>query len=210
MVDVFLGQGMAQLDTGDVIPISDVTVNDKVLALDEEGRLVYSEVYMFLHRDNETREDYVIIETDTSKTLSLTPTHLIHVTDTATDDIQKVRPKFARNVQEGQYVYVVSSQGVIEVSKVVRISSRTSQGVYAPLTKTGTIVVDGVVTSCYAVIEHEEIAHAVFAPLRWFHYVTRLLGLAHAQKQSPDGVHWYADFLYSIGPYVVPRDLWHS
>lgn len=58
--------------------------------------------------------------------------------------------------------------------RVVSITVSTKKGVYAPMTLHGTIVVDGVVASCYAFIHDEQLAHNVFAPIRALHWLKTL------------------------------------
>ena len=41
------------------------------------------------------------------------------------------------------------------------------EGAFVPLTMEGNIVVDGVLASCYAAIDHN-LAHIGMTPLRWF------------------------------------------
>jgi len=53
------------------------------------------------------------------------------------------------------------------VSGVVSsIAESVRQGVYAPLTKSGTIMVEGTVTSAYAEVDHA-ISHLAMSPMRW-------------------------------------------
>ena len=43
-------------------------------------------------------------------------------------------------------------------------------GAYVPLTMEGRIVVDGILTSCYASVDHD-LAHIGMTPLRWFSWM---------------------------------------
>ena len=64
-----------------------------------------------------------------------------------------------------------SSQDLVEFDQIISINYVTSEGLYAPLTRQGNIVVDSVVASCYALVNNHEMAHMSFAPIRWFSYV---------------------------------------
>ena len=75
-----------------------------------------------------------------------------------------------------------------------------SIGLFGPLTAEGTIIVDGVHTSCYGVLKDQQMTHAMFTPLRV------LSGLAPGLSEAePDhGMHWYPRVLKSIGGYIYP------
>ena len=46
-------------------------------------------------------------------------------------------------------------------------------GIYVPLTMEGNIVVDGVLASCYAIVDHD-IAQIVMKPIQWYPDVVEL------------------------------------
>ena len=51
--------------------------------------------------------------------------------------------------------------------KVIEIQLVLILGAYAPLTKVGNIIVDGVLASCYAYFDHD-MAHFMVTPMQWF------------------------------------------
>jgi hypothetical protein len=75
-----------------------------------------------------------------------------------------------------------------------------------PLTMAGTILVDGVLASSYAVIHNHDLAHASMAPLRWWYQLNNLLGQfapnvvpANLQfEKQMNGTHWYPQMLHSF------------
>ena len=62
----------------------------------------------------------------------------------------------------------------INFEKVIRVSVSKSRGIYAPLTAEGNMVVDGIVVSCYAVIDSQKLAHWAFLPVRVYYQIKRL------------------------------------
>ena len=74
-------------------------------------------------------------------------------------------------------------------------------GAFVPLTRSGTLLVDNVLTSCYASFPHG-ISHAVMAPLRWFPQL--------AELTPEDGVHPYVDLLKKIGRALLPASVLSS
>ncbi len=78
--------------------------------------------------------------------------------------------------------------------KIERVERRENVGLYAPLTLTGTAIVNGVLVSNYAYLpKHQEI-HLAFLPLRTLY---KLFGQA-AVNYYYDGVNWYASLLMKI------------
>ena len=267
--------------------MSEVAVGDKIAALDAAGRLVYSEVLLFLDRNTAETRNFVQIRTASGQLLSITDSHLVQVikedrkeecsTLDATADCYETI--FAGNVQVGYSVLVQRRDGDDDRhfyhDRVIEVSAKQMHGVYAPLTADGTLVVDNVVASAYAVIDSQSIAHAAFGPVRWARYwadnvkylwsaVTKMsphsdtkhnnnplssvitsnniddnhhnsqLELRESGKEDggstsflphhsldnnnvdttlirggSDGIHWYADLLYSVAGYILPGHLVH-
>lgn len=235
-------------------------VADQVLAVDASGRLTFSEVILFLDRDPTAQALYYEIETESGNKITLTPSHLIFVADdNSTAFRQQIsRATYAQNVQPGQFLYSSSSslsrvytsddsgnnsirQDTNDLTtehtfleKVVRVEAREASGVFAPLTRHGTVVVNNLVASCYAVIHHQTIAHWSFLPIRGldyannlYHYLAKTLhliddGVAIDSREtgvdngSPEadlpqlGIHWYPRLLYSISDYVIPSSLMYQ
>lgn len=79
----------------------------------------------------------------------------------------RLRATFASKVQIGDWIVTTGRDGRPVPQRVVDVSAVVHQGVLAPLTDQGTLVVDQVVVSCYAVIDNQAIAHWAFAPSDW-------------------------------------------
>lgn len=185
---------------------------------------------------------------------------------------------FAKNVQIGDWILVKThfndslgqdhEDGIYSIEKVLDMEVLVETGVYAPLTSTGNLIVDGVLASCYAVIDDQDLAHSAFLPLRFSHNImkgftylwkqfTRLLSFRQSEAEvnvdtntinketvgttagdeeeneiiyevlsenpkfalhkseyrtksgvkSEQGVHWYAETLYTLSSYILPSNL---
>ena len=140
---------------------------------------------------------------------------------------------YAREIDEGMHVLVLGGDGLARPSRVVSVEAAARRGVYAPLTAAGNLVVDGVLASCYALVDSQSVAHAAFAPVRWWEGARRWLLLGGSMKsieESPPrlmagdsnyrgqkpkeehfvGVHWYAKWLYGLGELLLPSHLHDS
>lgn len=182
--------------------------------MDTNGNTVYSEVLMFLDRDENTTREFVILTTDVGAKIKLTPGHLILVWKTST---QITKYMFADQVEENDLLLVNLNNTLIP-RRVVHIDAELHAGVYAPLTKEGTIIVNSITASCYALVDSQSIAHWSFMPIRalnsvqhWFDNTWPSSSLSSSSELPPmtfrqNGVHWYAKSLYSIKDYFLPSN----
>ncbi|CAG9559686.1 unnamed protein product [Danaus chrysippus] len=172
--------------------IDSLQKGDRVLAADNDGKLVYSEVLTFIDRDPNAVRQYIEFTAENNATITTTPSHLLLLASA-----DGWRESFADNVQIGDYLLTRGQGSVMRPSRVVNIRRVSKLGLFAPLTRTGTIIVDDALASCYALINSHSIAHAAMAPLRW-------LAQWNRTPELPRGVHWYANALYNIGDFVLP------
>lgn len=164
---------------------------------------------MFLDRDTNQVREFVKMVTDGGATITATPAHLILVWAK-----QKTDYVFADTIQEGDFV-LVNVNGTLRPQKVINVSATLGKGVFAPLTKEGTVVVDSVAASCYALIDSQLLAHLSFVPWRTYNTISHWFSWSANSRSTPsslslpreNGIHWYAKLLYSIKDYVIPSNM---
>lgn len=213
----FTGDSTVQIATGETRLLNELRIGDQVLSMDSNGQLKYSEVYMFLDRDEKQKREFIRIETDGGHSITATPSHLIytwqtsaaHATDTTTTDTANFR--FAELIEIGDFV-LVNVNGTLEPRRVQTIHTELHRGVYAPLTYDGTIVVNSIAASCYALVEKHSMGHWSFMPMRSFHRIEKLLGITNdIDAQMPRGIHWYASTLNTFKDTILPSKwFYHS
>ncbi|XP_041637594.1 indian hedgehog B protein-like [Cheilinus undulatus] len=197
----FPGEALVTLEGGGNKSMSDLRPGERVLASagGGGGELVFTEVLTFLDRDPMTWKLFYTLQTAAGAHLSLTAAHLLFVTEGncsegAVPARVALRTVYASDARPGQCVLVSQGEtGQSRLSQITQISMRAGRGVFAPLTQHGTLVVDGVVVSCYAVLDQHSVAHWAFSPLRLINSWTGSTG------SSGDGVHWYARILHWLG-----------
>uniref|UniRef100_A0A8C0V7A7 Indian hedgehog protein n=1 Tax=Cyanistes caeruleus TaxID=156563 RepID=A0A8C0V7A7_CYACU len=200
----FPGRALATLEDGAQTPLWALRPGQRVLAMDGAGRPTYSDFLAFLDKEPRALTTFHVIETqEPRRRLVLTPTHLLFVAENASAPTAHFRPVFASLVLPGHFVLVVAGGGSLQPAEVVRVRHRRDVGAYAPLTRHGTLVVDGVVASCFALVKEQQLAQLAFWPLRLYH---SLLGWPEVQG---DGVHWYSGLLYRLGRLILPPDSFH-
>ncbi|KAK1171998.1 sonic hedgehog protein A [Acipenser oxyrinchus oxyrinchus] len=212
----FPGSASVILQDGRNKLIKDLNPGDKVLAADEQGNRVFSDFMMFIDKDPESRRVFYVIETEEPhRQIALTAAHLLFVADSnATAGFHSIKAAFASKVKPGQRVFITEGGGSqVKPVAVKRIYLEEYEGSFAPVTAQGTIVVDQVLASCYAVIEEHRWAHWAFAPVRLSYRVASLLfskdHLLTNSTVQDDGVHWYSNALYQLGTWVLDKGSFH-
>nr|AAC03108.1 hedgehog segment polarity homolog [Notophthalmus viridescens] len=198
----FPARALATLESGEKIPIADLEPGHRVLCMDEGGRRTYSDFLTFLDRDSTAVKEFYVVETrDPPRRLALTAAHLLFVADNFTVPLTDFSTVFASHVQPGQYILTEGVLG-LQPARVVSVTTQTDSGAYAPLTSHGTLLVDDVVVSCFAVVQKHQLAQLAFWPLRLYHSVGR-------PETQPEGMHWYSLLLYRLGKVLLMKEQFH-
>ena len=211
----FPASASVRLESGVTRSMAELSVGDRVLTVDSDGRPRYDTVITFIHRQPHLLTAFTALATVAGHRLVATGDHLVFTSrdQSAASFGDAARPSFAAHVQPGNDSVYVSVAGRLGVSMVTSVTMVMGRGVFAPLTRSGTIVVDGVAASCYALVSSHGVAHASMAPLRlaasagapvdWW---------AWSSASSVDGVHWYARLLSRLTHLLLPADsdLWFA
>ncbi|XP_030253392.1 sonic hedgehog protein [Sparus aurata] len=200
----FPGSSTVTLQDGTNKAVKDLRTGDRVLAADNDGNPIYTDFIMFIDQDSATKRLFYVIETDSGQKITLTAAHLLFVGHNSTDE-ERMSAIFASQVRRGQKVFVFDAErSRLEPVTVKRIYTQEQVGSFAPVTVQGTVVVDQVLASCYAVIEDHVLAHWALAPVRLAHWVSSLLFSSQNQVSAQsDGVHWYSKILYQLGTWLL-------
>jgi len=218
--DCLWGSNMVHLSSGRQKKVSDVKVGDSVLAVDRNGKLLFSQVIMQLHQSPEETIKFQVIRTKTGRNLTLSPKHLIYKAENNRpnfdfDDSTSSQPRFAMNIREGDFVFVFDQSSGMIMDEVVSNDIEIRKGTYSPLTSHGSIIVEDILASCYSDIEDHSLLHMAFAPFRWFNEIrnvfssTKRIGKDASSEYERDDMkrHWYCDALLDIGRNLVPEKL---
>jgi len=186
----FSGRSVVHSASGEDITMEKLVVGDRVLAMDSYGVLVYSEVYAFLDRKPRADAAFLQVVTESGGVLEISSEHRIF------------REEGSGLVDVGAYALRIADRVLLadpetktaELVAITNVSSIVTRGAYAPATMEGTVVVDNVVASCYALADHHR-AHHALAVLRLANaYLPQSLTRVFDKSE---GLHWFADVLYS-------------
>ncbi|KAK4530284.1 hypothetical protein CCYA_CCYA03G1141 [Cyanidiococcus yangmingshanensis] len=194
-----------------VVPMSEIRPGMKVMGADQHGRLVPDTVLSWLHYEPSAVGEVLVIATASGKRLRLTRHHLVyrlgqqqHQQNDQYKNHDRQRHQsgldlggafeavYAERVRVGDALYDAVSRSLDRVVSIE--SAQTLHGLYAPLTRTGRLVVDGLLVSCYGTYPSHAVSHAVLFPARvdtlrgrW----ASLLGVHHTQGMMPYAAHLY-------------------
>ena len=190
------------------ITMRQLNIGDRVRTLGTNGETIFSEVIAYLHKEIKTEAHFYNLKTNRGNVVRLSPQHLIFRKANASSPLSAV---FASEVNIGDLLYT-SNRNISGFQTVSQITMTIEKGVYAPLTRQGTLLVDGVLVSCYAHWPSHDTAHLVMAPLRAVNRLygvwKRLASFVHFSQwntsQQTEGIHWYASALMPLTNIFLP------
>jgi len=186
----FTGQSLVCLSDGAEVKMKELRIGQSLMTLDEEGSPSVTTFLGWLHRDTNLEAEFLEITTEDGHKITLTPSHIIMVNSDM---------KLASQVTIGDQL--LSKTGPVVVLTIERVITR---GVYSPLTTSSTVLVSGVLCSCFAATNHNNIAqgmvtnyhiqaHTCFAPVRALPSL-----LEDNYSQDKDGVRGYPLLLQGV------------
>ncbi|CAF1564279.1 unnamed protein product, partial [Didymodactylos carnosus] len=172
-VECFPSDARVELDNGASVEIHNVKVGSLVKVINNDNQLSYSPIIAFLHYDSQTNALYKQIHTESDTIIELSSLHLIRRKRKNNLDIDEFI--WAKEVVPDDQIFVVKqNNNTVIWEKVKFIKDVWKQGLMAPLTDQGTIVVNNVHTSCYASVKSHTIGHIALTPYRLYKRFIRL------------------------------------
>ncbi len=165
-MECFPADATVDVLNGGKVSLSSLQIGTRVRVINEENQLSYSLIIAFLHRDHNEHALYKRVRTKNS-VIELSQRHLIHQ--------RKNGFIWAEKLNKGDEILVLSSnyENETQWEEIVDITDVYKQGLMAPLTEQGTIIVNNVHASCYALVKSHKVAHFALAPYRFYY---RLFG----------------------------------
>merc|ERR1719402_485749 len=181
----FPGSSELSLPSGTTKKIRDVEAGESVMTSDSAGRIRATRVLGFLRKNMATRANYLTITTEDGHRLSLSGTHVTFIFDDRDGDEGGYKDVMARDVRIGDEMFVQDDEtGGVKKTAVVQIEVEELEGAYVPVTDHGTLLVDGVYSSCYTNTRHS-LAHLALAPARW---MPSLFLLTNKEEEGESGI----------------------
>lgn len=161
-MECFPSDATVDVLNGGKVTLSSLQIGTQIRVLNEENQVTYSPVIAFLHRDLNEHALYKRVRT-ISAVIELSQRHLIHQ--------RKDGFIWAEKLNQGDEILVVASNhdNDTQWEEILEITDISKQGLMAPLTEQGTIIVNNVHASCYALVKSHDVAHFALAPYRFYH-----------------------------------------
>ncbi|KAG5452273.1 Desert hedgehog protein B [Clonorchis sinensis] len=210
----FPGSARVNSANGRLIPMRSLKIGDHVLTRDAlTGDLIRTRVVGFLHRDehawrpnlrvtfNSSFKNGSICNSSSPSQLFLTPNHIVYIKQEAESEI-KVTSIFAGDLKIGDTIFMfdplTNSVATARVINLLLIAEWQPEiiGLYAPLTETGTMLIDNLLVSCFAQFTNEYIAYVVTWPLQLYYRLACWLKLDYVWPSWQHGVHWFLEWVY--------------
>lgn len=180
---------LVDMHTGTTKLMKDLRIGDQVVGWDfAANEPVVDSVYTFIHRFVDVQAnmlELLLTGVDASSKLVASPEHLLFACDGSA--------VLSEDLKQGDQVR--TANGCYTVESVNKVERR---GMYAPATHTGTVIVNGVVASNYAVVDTHTWAHLSFAPLRAWSNLRSLFSTTEVSTEECVGIHPYAKMLMGV------------
>ncbi|RIB10624.1 hint module-domain-containing protein [Gigaspora rosea] len=178
-----------------ILSMSSVRVGDQVCCGTIDGQLKFSKVYSIAHRSFEIKTKFLKVEFETidgirKGSLYLTPEHHIFVNNNF---------DYAKNLKRFHKIQVLVGTRLFQ-AYVMNCSREYHNGYVAIFTRSGTIIANDVLCSCYAVCPpHQNLIHYSLLPLQLF----EKFGESTIIGSNGEEIHPYLYFLMHVFLYLI-------
>uniref|UniRef100_A0A915D2K5 Uncharacterized protein n=1 Tax=Ditylenchus dipsaci TaxID=166011 RepID=A0A915D2K5_9BILA len=170
-------------------------------------QLVYTVVESWIHRVPQQLAEFQKIEMDDGKVVKLTAKHFIYKTKCSGNSNivpfsqVSLQPVYAEKVEVGDCLYVLQGSNFVE-RRVKGVSTVQEQGIYAPMTGNGDIVVDDVFASCYTILNSKVMQQTYFSSMQ------NLMSALWSGQQEKMDLPFGTSILASLMEHVLPKHIY--
>jgi len=166
--------------------MSEIVLGESLATYSPLNGKVFTKFLGWLDRGSETAR-FRKVETASGKKMTLTDSHITFVRLDG-----ELVPKYAKELTMTDKLLFWNGE-TFEETEISSLNYEVSQGWRTPLTETGTLLVDGILCSCYASFDHN-LSDIAFAPIKAFPFL-----LEDTKSQHKDGVRFVVKKLKQLG-----------
>merc|ERR1719402_638659 len=185
-------EALVTLSSGHQITLSKLKKGDLVKTLNNEGKEVFTPFLGWADKNSFKVTSFLNLTTENGSSVVVTAHHFLMSTP---DPEHPSGMKRADEVAEGDFL--LASSGLEKVSSISRV---TRKGRGSPLTTTGDLLVNGVLSSNYAHAPSHSIAHLWMTPFRWLDL------LSDEETKEKDIVRRYTKLGSHLGDLLLNND----
>uniref|UniRef100_A0A914DVA1 Uncharacterized protein n=1 Tax=Acrobeloides nanus TaxID=290746 RepID=A0A914DVA1_9BILA len=204
----FSGDMLIRTKRGQIF-MDELKIGDFVESADE-NITIFSEVTSFLHRLSGTTAYFIEIETEVGNMIKLTPQHFIYKTNCEATDMSKIRVVYAENVHIGDCLLRQMPNGGFTPARVTQIQILEEIGIFAPMTESGNIVVNGILASCYNIVKSQSLMHTLLQFIQTTEQNIRSVFSNINERFDELHIPLGIDLLYNIFDNFVPNHVYES
>ena len=184
----FSGRSTVQTSDGKIVSLSNIQIGQEVLVFNG-NKLIFERIYDVIHHEKKKYYPFIQLivlndQLNSTHAIEISSKHLIF-------KYGKTEAVFASEIQIGDYLQLVIQSNIFP-GKVIQVNEILSQGFSAPLTYSGTIIVNDLVCSNYAEARNHHLAHLVMQPYRWWRTIFRTKQIIETDLD------WYSSILYYL------------
>ena len=180
----FPGQSLVQTKDGSKKSLANLNIGDDVLVMNKDNQLIYEPIIEFIHMKRTGFYEFLSIQIKNTS-LYISANHLIFLANGSAVFAGQLR-------REDRIKYYDQNQLIS--TEIESIYLTNEEGYYAPLTSSGTIIIDNVLVSNYATISDHYLAHSVMQIYRWWIYL-------FGSVENNENIHWILKLFQIINQY---------
>ncbi|KAI3388542.1 hypothetical protein SNEBB_002963 [Seison nebaliae] len=146
-------------ENGKLRRMANVSIGDEVLAYDPKTKnIVKTKIVSWLHLNPNETAQYVDVVLENEKRLTLSYDHMVLLQDSDTNKTSFKKLSQCKIKSDRMFIMNLDGSIVTSLIEDIEITNNETFGVYAPLTETGTLIVDGFLVTSYAHIKSFKLA----------------------------------------------------
>lgn len=146
----FPSDATVRLADGSVRTMENLRLGDRVQVVRDDGSVGYEDVYLMTHDDPSIAADYLDVALSGGGRLRLSPRHFVPVAQGGDAHWRERVIVGADELKAGDTIWHRAGDGTMATATVASVHRFRTLGAFNPMTRSGTIVVDGVVASAHS------------------------------------------------------------